>query len=56
MMFAGIDFKIAEDGTWYCLEVNPMPSFIPYQWATGQPIAEALVDAFARRAALQPAP
>jgi hypothetical protein len=33
------------------LEVNPMPSFIPYQWATGQPIAEEVLGAFAAHAA-----
>lgn len=47
LLLAGFDFRVCEQG-WFCLEVNPMPSFIPYQWATGQPIAETVLDAFAR--------
>jgi glutathione synthase/RimK-type ligase-like ATP-grasp enzyme len=56
LLLAGFDFRVDSRGTRYCLEVNPMPSFIAYEWATGQPIAEALVDDFARRMELQPAP
>jgi glutathione synthase/RimK-type ligase-like ATP-grasp enzyme len=46
LLLAGFDFRVDPEGMWHCLEVNPMPSFIPYEWATGQPIAEALVEAF----------
>jgi glutathione synthase/RimK-type ligase-like ATP-grasp enzyme len=50
LLLAGFDFRVDGRGRWWCLEVNPMPSFIPYQWATGQPIAESVLDAFAERA------
>jgi glutathione synthase/RimK-type ligase-like ATP-grasp enzyme len=39
---AGIDLRRAEDGTWYCFEVNPSPAFTYYQTATGQPVAAAI--------------
>jgi glutathione synthase/RimK-type ligase-like ATP-grasp enzyme len=48
LLLAGFDFRLDREGAWHCLEVNPMPSFIPYEWATGQPIAETLVEAFSR--------
>ncbi len=48
LMLAGFDFRVDPEGAWHCLEVNPMPSFIPYEWSTGQPIAETLVTAFGR--------
>jgi glutathione synthase/RimK-type ligase-like ATP-grasp enzyme len=41
---AGIDFRVNEDGIWYCLEVNPSPGFTFYEEAAGQPIAEAVAD------------
>ncbi len=50
MVLGGFDFRVDADGRWWCLELNPMPSFIPYQMATGQPIGEALLDLFAARA------
>jgi glutathione synthase/RimK-type ligase-like ATP-grasp enzyme len=46
LLLAGFDFRVDPEGEWFCLEVNPMPSFIPYEWATGQPIAEALLEVF----------
>lgn len=46
LLVAGFDFRVDAAGFWFCLEVNPMPSFIPYQWQTGQPIAEAVLRAF----------
>jgi len=47
LLLAGFDFRVCEQ-EWFCLEVNPMPSFIPYQWATGQPVAESVLEAFAQ--------
>lgn len=44
LVVAGFDFRVTDDGVWYCLEVNPVPTFITYQAATGQPIGEAIVD------------
>ena len=48
LLLAGFDFRVDSDGRWWCLELNPMPSYIPYQWSTGQPIAESVLDAMAR--------
>jgi glutathione synthase/RimK-type ligase-like ATP-grasp enzyme len=43
---AGFDFRVDADERWWCLEVNPMPSYIPYEWETGQPIAESVIEHF----------
>lgn len=45
MVIAGFDFKVAADGRWYCLEMNPVPTFLPYEMQTGQRIGDALLDA-----------
>ncbi len=39
---AGIDLRLAPDGSWYCFEVNPSPGFTYYEDETGQPIARAV--------------
>jgi len=39
---AGIDLKLAPDGTVYCFEVNPSPAFSFFERNTGQPIARAI--------------
>ena len=44
MLIAGFDFRVTNDDEWYCLEMNPVPTFMPYELATGQPIAYALLD------------
>jgi glutathione synthase/RimK-type ligase-like ATP-grasp enzyme len=41
---AGIDLRIAPDGTAYCLEANPSPAFTYYESMTGQPIARAVAE------------
>jgi glutathione synthase/RimK-type ligase-like ATP-grasp enzyme len=46
LVVAGFDFRVTEDGTWYCLEVNPMPTFLPYEMATRQPIGAAILNLF----------
>lgn len=46
--FAGVDLRIAPDGTVYCLEVNPSPAYSFYEAATGQPIAQAVARLLAR--------
>jgi glutathione synthase/RimK-type ligase-like ATP-grasp enzyme len=43
LLIGGFDFRVTDDGAWYCLEVNPVPTFLPYEMSTGQPIAAALV-------------
>lgn len=44
LMLAGFDFRVDDAGTWHCLEVNPVPTFITYQAATRQEIGEAVVE------------
>jgi glutathione synthase/RimK-type ligase-like ATP-grasp enzyme len=47
--FAGIDLKRTPAGQYYCLEVNPAPAYTYYEEATGQPIADAVVEYLAAR-------
>lgn len=39
---AGIDLKLAPDGSIVCLEVNPSPVFSYYELHTEQPISDAI--------------
>ena len=41
---AGLDFRVSADDRWWCLEMNPVPTFLPYEAATGQPIGDAVID------------
>jgi glutathione synthase/RimK-type ligase-like ATP-grasp enzyme len=43
LLFAGIDFKVSDDGTWYVLEANPMPGYDPYDRRLGKRISHALL-------------
>ena len=45
LTLAGFDFRVTPDGRWTCLEVNPVPSFLPYEMETKQPIGAAVLDA-----------
>jgi glutathione synthase/RimK-type ligase-like ATP-grasp enzyme len=47
LVVAGFDFRVTPEGSWYCLEVNPMPTFLPYEMATRQPIGAAILNLFA---------
>ena len=40
--FAGVDLRVADDGSATCFEVNPSPAFSYYESNTGQPIALCL--------------
>lgn len=53
----GIDLRQGPDGTWVCLEANPMPAYSYYERTTGVPIADAIVDLLvaADRAVPEPA-
>lgn len=53
LLFAGIDFKIAADGTWYCLEANPMPGYEPYDRRLGRRISRALMKLLTRTTAVE---
>jgi len=45
LVLAGLDFRVAEDERWYCLEMNPVPSFLPYEFSSGSPIGMAIIEA-----------
>ena len=45
LKLAGFDFKVVNE-SWYCLEVNPVPTFLPYEMQTGQPIAKTIIHSF----------
>jgi glutathione synthase/RimK-type ligase-like ATP-grasp enzyme len=49
LLLAGFDFRLEPSGRWWCLESNPVPTFLPYEMSTGQPIAAALVDLLGSR-------
>lgn len=44
LTIAGFDFRVTDEGRWFCLEVNPVPTFLPYEMLAGQPIGDALLD------------
>ncbi len=44
LVLAGLDFRVTPAGEWYCLEMNPVPSFLPYEMCSGVPIGDAVVD------------
>lgn len=44
MGLAGIDLKIAQDGTAALLESNPRPGWLAFQQATGAPIADGIAE------------
>ena len=46
LLLAGFDFRVTPDAEWYCLEMNPVPSFLPYEMCSGEPIGDALLDLF----------
>ena len=46
LLLAGLDFRVAADGAWHCLEMNPVPSFLPYEMCSGEPIGNAVLDLF----------
>ena len=48
LLLAGFDFRVDETtGTWSCLEMNPVPTFLPYEASTGQRIGDAVIDLLA---------
>jgi hypothetical protein len=44
LLLAGFDFRVHPDGRWLCLEVNPVPTFLPYEAAAGHPIADTVLE------------
>ena len=44
LTLAGLDFRVDESERWWCLEMNPVPTFLPYEAATGHAIGHAILD------------
>ncbi|KXF81854.1 ATP-grasp domain-containing protein [Enterovibrio coralii] len=44
MLLSGWDFIVDDDGKWWCLEVNPMPAFTPFDRPTDFQLTKALVE------------
>lgn len=44
LWLSGFDFRRSQHGKWWCLEMNPVPTFLPYEAATGHPVGGAIVD------------
>lgn len=44
LQLAGFDFRLDSDGAWWCLEANPVPTFLPYEAGSGHPIGDAILD------------
>jgi len=44
LTFAGWDFKVADDGTYWCLEANPMPGYDGYDRRAGGSITASLLQ------------
>ena len=44
LLLAGLDFRVDPDGRWWCLEMNPVPTFLPYEAMTGHAIGDATLD------------
>jgi glutathione synthase/RimK-type ligase-like ATP-grasp enzyme len=52
LAIAGFDFRVTEASKWYCLEVNPVPTFLPYEMLAKQPIADAVLNLIVSREAV----
>ncbi|MBO3749487.1 hypothetical protein J5X84_25705 [Streptosporangiaceae bacterium NEAU-GS5] len=49
LVFAGWDFKLDRDGTYWCLECNPMPGYSFYDRVCNGAISEALIKTLTGR-------
>jgi hypothetical protein len=47
LTMAGFDFRVDEEGRHWCLEMNPVPTYLPYEASSGQRIGDAVVDLLA---------
>ena len=47
LLLAGFDFRVTPSGEWWCLEMNPVPTFLPYEAGAGHPIGDAVLDLIA---------
>jgi glutathione synthase/RimK-type ligase-like ATP-grasp enzyme len=47
LALAGLDFRVDAAGRWRCLEMNPVPTFLPYEAGTGHAIGDAVLDLLA---------
>jgi len=49
LVLAGFDFRRTPGDEYRCLEMNPVPSFLPYEVPSGLPIGAAIVEALTRQ-------
>jgi D-alanine-D-alanine ligase-like ATP-grasp enzyme len=49
LLFAGWDFKVDSDGTYWCLECNPMPGYSHYDRVCDYTISDALMALLRQR-------
>jgi glutathione synthase/RimK-type ligase-like ATP-grasp enzyme len=47
LVLAGLDFRVDSHGRWWCLELNPVPTFLPYEAGSGHSIGDTIVDLLA---------
>ena len=43
LVFAGWDFKVDDNGNYWCLEANPMPGYDAYDRRSGGQISQSLI-------------
>lgn len=44
LILAGLDFRVDDQNVWWCLEMNPVPTFLPYEASTGHAIGDYVLD------------
>ena len=49
LVLSGLDFRVDAAARWWCLELNPVPTFLPYEAGSGHPIGDAIVDVLTGR-------
>ncbi len=54
LVFAGWDFKVDQDGTYWCLECNPMPGYSFYDRVCEGAISDALIELLCGRRVGEP--
>jgi len=47
LLLAGFDFRVDHAGVWWCLEMNPVPTFLPFEAGAGHPLGDTVLDLLA---------
>ncbi|MGH7460711.1 MAG: hypothetical protein ACREMA_06740 [Longimicrobiales bacterium] len=53
LWIAAFDFRVTLEAGWVCIGLDPQPNFVLCERATGQPMADAILDLFEARVALR---